>query len=114
LDIEDIYPLIPDFMCTPGCTECCRGFGVASRTQVENERIKEFLIAQGRATMPTQGTCCPYVSERGCTIHRVRPLICRLYGTSPNYLCKMGVKPLRPLHEDEEAEIFHFYYRYFA
>ena len=31
MDIEDIYALIPDFMCTPGCTECCRGFGVASQ-----------------------------------------------------------------------------------
>ena len=40
MDIEDIYNLIPDFMCTDGCHECCQNFGVPSRTKVEDERIK--------------------------------------------------------------------------
>jgi hypothetical protein len=26
----------------------------------------------------------------------------------------MGARPVRLLHEDEEEEIFHYYYRYFA
>jgi hypothetical protein len=37
----------------------------------------------------------------------------RLYGTSPNYLCKIGVEPLRILHEDEEEEIFSLYRKNF-
>jgi len=92
MDIEDIYALIPDFMCTPGCSECCRGFGVASRTRVENERIKEFLEAQGREAMPTQGTCCPYVSERGCTIHPVRPLRRLAIKNRPSLGDRLGFK----------------------
>jgi Fe-S-cluster containining protein len=60
-----------------------------------------------------KGYTCPYLDETGCAIHSVRPLICRLYGTSPNYRCKMKVAPLRLLHEDEEAEIFYLYQTHF-
>ncbi|MBW1982404.1 MAG: YkgJ family cysteine cluster protein [Deltaproteobacteria bacterium] len=113
MELDDLYQLIPDFMCTPGCHECCRSFGVPSQTKAEAERIKQFLLERGRKPQPAQGTTCPYLTEEGCSIYPVRPLICRLYGTSVNYLCKEGVKPLRLLHEDEEAEIFHLYQRHF-
>ena len=109
MDIEDLYALIPEFMCTPGCRECCENFGVPSRTRVEDERIKAFLNKHALPTGQAQGNTCPYLTERGCSIYPVRPLICRLYGNAPNYRCKMDVAPLRMLHEDEEAEIFYFY-----
>jgi hypothetical protein len=109
MDIEDLYGLLPDFICNPGCIECCRLFGVATRTRVEDERIKEYLREHGMEEREAQGTTCPFVTEKGCSIHPVRPLICRLYGTSPNYRCREGVTPLRCLHEDEEEDIFHFY-----
>ena len=81
LEIEDLYQLIPEVKCIPGCIECCRQFGVPSRTTVEDERIKKFLREQGREPGQARGTCCPYVSEAGCTIYPVRPLTCRLYGS---------------------------------
>ncbi len=109
MDIEDIYNLIPSFICTEGCHECCQNFGVPSQTRVEAERIKAFLREHARRIGQAHGTTCPYLNETGCSIYPVRPLICRLYGTSPNYRCKMDVAPLRMLHEDEEAEIFHQY-----
>jgi uncharacterized protein len=114
MDIEDVYSLLPEFQCIPGCIECCQNFGVASRTRVEDERIREYLRAQGREPLLMHGTTCPYVSQQGCTIYPVRPLICRLYGTSPNYQCIMGAKPMRLLHEDEEVDIFNYYYSNFA
>jgi len=109
MDIEDIYNLITDFICTAGCHECCRNFGVPSRTRIEDERIKAFLRESSRQIGKARGNTCPYLNETGCSIYPVRPLICRLYGTSPNYRCKMDVAPTRMLHEDEEAEIFYFY-----
>jgi len=109
MDIEDLYTLIPDFVCMPGCHECCQNFGAPSRTQVEDERIQVFLREHKIPPGKAQGTTCPYLIETRCLIYPVRPFICRLYGTSPNYLCKMGVAPFRLLHEDEEAEIFHLY-----
>ena len=113
MEIEDIYELIPDIQCTPGCTECCRQFGVPSRTRIEDERIRELLLGCGMKLRQANGTTCPYVTDAGCSIYPVRPLTCRLYGTSPNLLCKKGIMPLRLLHEDEEAEIFHFYRAHF-
>ncbi len=113
LDIEDIYNLIPDFMCTEGCIECCRTFGVPSRTRVEDERIKKFLQKNALKPGNAKGTRCPHLNPMGCSIYPVRPLICRLYGTSPNYRCKMNVAPVRLLHEDEEADIFNLYQTHF-
>lgn len=113
MDIEDIYGLLPDFRCLPGCTDCCRRFGVPSRSRVEDERIRAYLRAQGRKIGQAQGTTCPYVSEEGCTIYPVRPFTCRLFGTAPSYLCHMGARPLQLLHEDEEEEILHLYMTHF-
>ena len=113
MEIEDIYKLIPDFQCIEGCHECCQNFGVPSRTKVEDERVKTFLRRNSMQPGKARGTTCPYLIETGCSIYPVRPFICRLYGTSPNYRCKMGVVPLRLMHEDEEAEIFHLYQTHF-
>lgn len=109
MDIEDIYSLIPDFPCIPGCTECCRNFGVPSRTKAEDERLREYLRQHGMQPGEAKETQCPYVSDKGCTVYPVRPFTCRLYGTSVNYRCKLGAQPIHILDEDEEAEIFHLY-----
>ena len=114
MDIEDLYNLIPAFECKPGCIECCSSFGVPSRTWVEEERIRAFVTVHGIVRRPVEGLCCPYVTPAGCAIYEVRPLICRLYGTSPNYLCKLQARPVHLLHEDEEMDIFHFYYKHFS
>jgi Fe-S-cluster containining protein len=117
MDIEDVYDLIPDMMCTEGCFECCKNFGVPSRTEREDQRIKEFLKKHGMQPGVARGHTCPYLDENleggGCTIYPVRPFICRLYGTSLNYPCKMGVMPLRLLQEDEEEEVFYLYRKHF-
>ena len=107
--IEDLYSLIPDLLCPGGCSACCRVFGIPSQTRMETQRINAYLAAAGRRKKPARGTTCPYVSSRGCTIYPVRPFICRLYGASPDYPCREGVRPLRLLHEDEEAELWQLY-----
>jgi Fe-S-cluster containining protein len=111
MDIDDLYDLIPELMCTEGCYVCCKNFGVPSRTK------KTFFREHSMQAGEAKGHTCPYLdeslSEGGCSIYPVRPLICRLYGTSPNYLCKVGVKPLDLLHEDAEEEIFHLYRKNF-
>lgn len=114
MELEDLYALIPDMICDPGCTLCCRDFGVPSRTALEQKRLVDYAQAHGIVKGPTYGNTCPYVTERGCAVHPARPLICRLYGVSPNYPCVLGIKPVCPLHEDEETEIFRLYYENFA
>ena len=113
MDIEDLYALIPDIICTPGCIACCNNFGVPSRTAVEDERMQVYFRQHNLRFLEAKGNACPYVTARGCSIYPVRPLICRLYGTSPSYRCQMNIMPLNPLHEDEEAEILFLYQKYF-
>jgi hypothetical protein len=107
--IEDLYSLIPGLGCPGGCIDCCRVFGIPSQTRIETKRIADYLAAEGRRIKTARGTTCPYISPGGCTIYPVRPLICRLYGVAPNVPCREGVRPLRLLHEDEEAELWHHY-----
>ncbi len=113
MDIEDLYALIPSVPCPPGCVECCRNFGVPSRTNVEDLRLKEYLRARGREIGRAEGNTCPYVCDEGCTVYPARPLTCRLYGASINYKCKLGVQPVQLLSEDEEIDLFHLYRMYF-
>jgi len=109
LKIQDLYALIPEVPCTPGCTACCQSFGVPSQTKIETRRIRKYLKENGLNFKLAEDTTCPYVSDRGCTIYPVRPFICRLFGAAPNLLCHMGARPLILLHEDEEEEIWHLY-----
>ena len=109
MKIEDLYALIPEVPCLPGCTACCQAFGVPSQTRIETRRIKRYLKKNGIAFKSAEGTTCPYVSGRGCIIYPVRPFICRLFGAAPNLLCHLGARPLRLLPEDEEADLWHHY-----
>ena len=111
--LEVLYKLIADVICTAGCRTCCQDFGVPSRTRAEDERIRAFLKKKSLQFVEAKGNTCPYLNESGCSIYPVRPLTCRLYGTSVNYRCIMNVAPVRLLHEDEEAEIFHLYQTHF-
>ena len=114
MELDDLYAMIPEVGCPEGCVACCVNFGVPSRTEEEDRRIKAYLESQGRTIGTAQGTRCPYVTANGCSIYPVRPFICRLYGASPNYRCRLGVQPIQMLHTDQEEELFYLYQRYFV
>jgi Fe-S-cluster containining protein len=107
--IQDLYALIPEVPCPPGCTVCCRAFGIPSQTRTETRRLKKYLKEKGLAFKAAEDTTCPYVSALGCAIYPVRPFTCRLFGASPNSRCSTGVRPVHLLHEDEEEEYWHIY-----
>jgi hypothetical protein len=74
MDLDDLYQLLPEFLCTPGCHECCRSFGVPSRTKVEDERIRRFIADNRIDVREARGTTCPYlVVSLGCAIFRRAP-----------------------------------------
>ena len=109
MKLQDLYALIPEMQCLPDCTACCRAFGVPSRTRIENRRLREYLKKNEMPFKLAEGTTCPYLSDRGCTIYPVRPFICRLFGAAPDLQCQLGARPLILLHQDEEEEIWHLY-----
>ncbi len=36
---------------------------------------------------------CPYLGAEGCQVYAERPLICRLFGTTPRLACPRGKRP---------------------
>lgn len=115
--LDDLYRMIPSVPCPPGCITCCKRFGIPSRIPEEDARIKIFLKEHGISGRvndfePSDDDhTCPYVTTKGCVIYPVRPFICRLYGTSPNYLCIEKVRPAIMLSSEEEEEFLFLYGR---
>ncbi|WP_245589227.1 zinc/iron-chelating domain-containing protein [Chitinimonas koreensis] len=48
---------------------------------------------------------CPYLGKDGCTVYPDRPLICRLFGTTPRLRCPNGCAPEAPVASALEADI---------
>lgn len=115
MTLDDLYQMIPSVPCPPGCITCCKKFGIPSRIPEEDSRIKAFLKEHGISgrvndfELSDSENTCPYVTTKGCAIYPVRPFICRLYGTSPNYTCIENVRPPVMLSLEEEEELLFLY-----
>ncbi len=77
--LEDLYAEVPAFQCSPGCSLCC---GIAPIAPAEIDNIASWIAMNGVKvrTMGIDLLTCPYVVDDRCSIHPVRPLICRLFG----------------------------------
>lgn len=53
---------------------------------------------------------CPHLGAQGCQVYEERPLICRLFGTTPRLACPNGKRPVAMIEPRIEQQI----YRYFA
>lgn len=48
---------------------------------------------------------CPYLGKNGCEVYAERPLICRLFGTTPKLACPHGKRPDVMIAPDVERQI---------
>ncbi len=53
---------------------------------------------------------CPHLGEHGCQVYGERPLICRLFGTTPRLACPNGRRPAVMIDPRIERQM----YRYFS
>lgn len=93
--LEAVYARIPKVSCTGACVACCGPVVMtpleASRTEHPNDMV---------------ALRCPKLSPLGtCTVYDRRPVVCRLYGTTPRLACDFGCVPERWLSDREVAEI---------
>lgn len=103
-----VYAKVPKLNCLGKCSYACHqtiGF-----IDAEYDRIVERI---GRPIPPRDGTTipapCPLLSFLGtCTVHDIRPLICRIWGATKATQCRHGCQPAdgRWLSEVEVAELF--------
>jgi Fe-S-cluster containining protein len=81
------------FQCQPGCTRCCEVKGYVYLTEDDLRRAATYLGLSAadfearyviryrhllRLRKPKNAQC-HFLTEKGCSIHEVKPLQCRLY-----------------------------------
>lgn len=79
---------IPAFECIPGCHDCCGPVTTSSAEMFELPRISDAAHAAALANYD-----CPHLGAKGCQVYADRPLICRLFGTTPRLPCPHGRRP---------------------
>ena len=52
---------------------------------------------------------CPHLGENGCQVYAERPLVCRLFGTTPRLACPKGKRPEVMIDLQIELQIQRFF-----
>ena len=91
---------IPSFECVPGCHDCC---GPVTTSSEEMARLPRKTAAEQAAAMDELN--CVHLGPNGCTVYEERPLICRLFGTTPNLPCPRGQGPETPIEPAVERQV---------
>jgi len=101
--IKRLRKQIPAFECILGCTDCCGPVHAApwEESQIEKHTGKEAKLNR----LPSQGLHCPYSLNGNCEIYDDRPIICRLFGATPEMLCPHGRRPKVLLTKKRGAKI---------
>jgi Uncharacterised protein family (UPF0153). len=71
-----------------------------ARLPVKNEAQHDAALA---------ALSCPYLGKQGCEVYDERPLICRLFGTTPQLPCPHGRRPELMIDTEIEQQIHAFF-----
>lgn len=95
---------IPSFECVPGCHDCCGPVTTSTeemaRLPVKSEEEHDVALAN---------FSCPHLGNSGCEVYAERPLICRLFGTTPRLPCPNGRRPADMLDPRIEKQIDQYF-----
>ncbi|CAM2872971.1 YkgJ family cysteine cluster protein [Moritella viscosa] len=94
---------IPTFECTPGCHDCC---GPVTTSAEEMSRLPYKTDAEHDAALDEYN--CVHLGPKGCTVYEERPLICRLFGTTPRIPCPNDRRPEEMIDVKVEGQIHHY------
>ena len=95
---------IPAFACEPGCHDCC---GPVKASSEEMARLPLKSAAQHAAALAELS--CPHLGAQGCQVYAERPLVCRLFGTTPRLPCPRGRGPETRIDERVERQIRQYF-----
>lgn len=95
---------IPSFECKPGCHDCC---GPVTTSTWEMASLPVKSDAQHAAALADLR--CPHLGDNGCEVYAERPLICRLFGTTPRLACPNGMRPAVMIDPHIEQQIQRFF-----
>jgi Fe-S-cluster containining protein len=101
--LDDLRARIPAFRCIVGCHDCC---GPVTASTEEMARLPVKSEAEHDAALAELS--CPHLGEHGCEVYAERPLICRLFGTTPRLRCPNGMRPVYMIDRRTEDEIHRY------
>lgn len=105
--LEALYAELPELECRGLCWHSC---GPVDMSDAERQRIAERGVTIPRYDRASAeryqvtGTveACPALGPfRTCGVHDIRPMICRLWGSTESMRCPFGCRPSRELTEAE-------------
>ncbi|MDF1763587.1 MAG: YkgJ family cysteine cluster protein [Oleibacter sp.] len=94
---------IPTFECVEGCHDCC---GPVTTSSEEMSRLPVKSDAEHEAAL--EHLNCVHLGPKGCTVYDERPLICRLFGTTPRMPCPNDRRPEEMIDPKTEQQIHHY------
>ncbi|MFC5696237.1 YkgJ family cysteine cluster protein [Pseudomonas sp. GCM10022186] len=98
--IDQLRRQIPAFACEPGCHDCC---GPVTASSEEMSRLPVKSDAEHDAALAQWN--CVHLGPQGCEAYEQRPLICRLFGTTPSLPCPRGRGPETPTEAHVERQV---------
>ena len=101
--IDELRQRVPTFTCIVGCHDCC---GPVTASSEEMARLPARTEAEHTDALAKLS--CPHLGQDGCMVYAERPLICRLFGTTPRLLCPNGKRPVYMIDTQTEQEIYQF------
>lgn len=92
-NLETIYNQIPDFECKH-CHECCGPIIWFKTEQILiNDYMKKHKIENVKWSteeFQKNDMKCPFLKNDRCIIYKVRPIVCRLQGNTPELPCRFN------------------------
>ena len=85
--LDTLYAELPQLACQGLCQQSC---GVILMTRIEWLRITRKL---GYAPKGKPSCVCPMLKHGRCSVHPIKPLICRLWGMTESMPCPWGCQP---------------------
>lgn len=107
--VEDIWAQVPNVECKGYCARACRVVGMSEAEFINLEdRIPDFPMfeemVEEQRIVGEGNYRCPALTEDGlCSQYDVRPLVCRLYGSSESVTCPHGCVPREGLLSSKET-----------
>jgi Fe-S-cluster containining protein len=94
--IDALYAELPPIACQGRCGISCQG-GILM-TDLEARRLQLATHVKPRTT-DARGRCVYLSPEERCTVHAIRPLICRVWGVVKMLSCMHGCVPAQWLDD---------------
>ncbi|MEV4748984.1 YkgJ family cysteine cluster protein [Streptosporangium sp. NPDC049248] len=110
--LEELYAKVPDAGCKGLCQEHCTTIAGGRR---EAQRMAEagfhlptsvaVLLREARSSAAAAEPCAALGDDGRCRVYEVRPLICRLWGSTEGMPCEHGCVPEGGRLTDVEAAL---------